>query len=72
MAESKEKQGVWDSMLKFDYNLALYPLQIRPQHIFFEQHYAKVYDSWGNEKGGGWGSKLLLEYGFGPWWSMSV
>jgi ribonucleases P/MRP protein subunit RPP40 len=26
----------------------------------------------GNEKGGGSGSKLLLEYGFGPWRSMSV
>ncbi len=44
MAESKEKQGVWDPMPKFNYNLALYPLQIRPQHIYYEQHYAKVYD----------------------------
>jgi hypothetical protein len=26
----------------------------------------------GNEKRGGSGSKLLLEYGFGPWRSMSV
>jgi hypothetical protein len=28
----------------YDYNLALYPLQIRPQHIYYEQHYAKAYD----------------------------
>jgi hypothetical protein len=26
----------------------------------------------GNEKGGGSRSRLLLEYGFGPWRSMSV
>jgi hypothetical protein len=26
----------------------------------------------GNEKGGGSRNKLLLEYGFGPWRSMSV
>jgi hypothetical protein len=26
----------------------------------------------GNEKRGGSGSKLLIEYGFGPWRSMSV
>jgi hypothetical protein len=43
VAESKEKHYVWDPMTKFDYNLALYPLQIRPQHIYYEQHYAKVY-----------------------------
>ncbi len=51
------KNGVY-GMPKFDYNLALYPLQIRPQHIYYEQHYAKVL---GNEKGRGWGSQLLFK-----------
>jgi hypothetical protein len=35
-------------------------------------YYAGLLKVVGNEKRGGSGSKLLIEYGFGPWRSMSV
>ncbi len=38
--------------------------------LFF--HYPLPLKEVGNEKGGGSRSRLLLEYGFGPWRSMSV
>jgi hypothetical protein len=40
-----------------------------PISMFIYFHILKVV---GNEKRGGSGSKLLIEYGFGPWRSMSV
>ncbi len=48
----------------------MFPLIVPKWPIFhFEERRLNVV---GNEKGGGSGNKLLLEYGFGPWRSMSV
>ncbi len=49
---------------------ALEPNFVHTLHTFHVQkEQLKVV---GNEKRGGSGSKLLIEYGFGPWRSMSV